>query len=155
MWNSLKWKTSHPKNVTFWPRRYKTFWNGKKCDDSAGTVPSYLFPSQICHLREPPVLGTPPPQKKTLSLQYIPISLRGWRIQTESLLVPEHQSVGSLELLYTTRLWPRKIYRSSHVVSECVTLLLCIPTYRCLLTPMHTTTYQNTNSHFAVYTSVW
>ena len=29
--------TSFPKNVTFWPRRYKTFLNGKKCDDSAGT----------------------------------------------------------------------------------------------------------------------
>ena len=26
-----------PKNVTFWPRRYKTFLNGKKCDDSAET----------------------------------------------------------------------------------------------------------------------
>ena len=26
--------TSFPENVTFWPRRYKTFLNGKKCDDS-------------------------------------------------------------------------------------------------------------------------
>jgi len=26
-----------PEIVTFWPRRYKTFWNRKKCDDSAGT----------------------------------------------------------------------------------------------------------------------
>jgi len=29
--------TSFPKNVTFWPRQYKTFLNGKKCDDWAGT----------------------------------------------------------------------------------------------------------------------
>jgi len=29
--------TSFPKNVTFWPRRNKTFLNGKEYDDSAGT----------------------------------------------------------------------------------------------------------------------
>ena len=29
--------TFFPKNVTFWPRRYKLFLNAKKCDDSAGT----------------------------------------------------------------------------------------------------------------------
>ena len=26
------------KNVTFWPHRYKTFLNRKKCDDSAGKI---------------------------------------------------------------------------------------------------------------------
>jgi len=31
---------SFQENVTFWPRRYTTFLNGKKCDDSAGTYTS-------------------------------------------------------------------------------------------------------------------
>jgi len=35
--------TSFPKNVTFWPRRYKTFLKGKKCDDSAGTETGLSF----------------------------------------------------------------------------------------------------------------
>jgi len=35
--------TSFPKNVTFWPR-YKTFLNGKKCDDSAGTETCFSVP---------------------------------------------------------------------------------------------------------------
>ena len=36
--------TSFPENVTFWPRRYKTFLNGKECDDSAGTETCFLLP---------------------------------------------------------------------------------------------------------------
>jgi len=36
--------TSFPKNDTFWPRRYKTFLNGKKCDDSAGTQTCFSLP---------------------------------------------------------------------------------------------------------------
>ena len=33
-----------PKNVTFWPRRYKKNLNGKKCDDSAGTETCFSLP---------------------------------------------------------------------------------------------------------------
>ena len=33
-----------PKNVTFWHRRYKTFLNGKKCDDSAWTEKCISLP---------------------------------------------------------------------------------------------------------------
>jgi len=36
--------TSFPKNVTFWPRRYETFLNRKKCDDSAGTETCFSLP---------------------------------------------------------------------------------------------------------------
>ena len=36
--------TSFPRNVTFWPCRYKTFLNGKKCDESAVTETCFSFP---------------------------------------------------------------------------------------------------------------
>ena len=36
--------TSFPKNVTFWPRRYKKKFNRKKCDDSAETETCFILP---------------------------------------------------------------------------------------------------------------
>jgi len=43
---------SFPKKVTFWPRRYKTFLNGKKCDDSVGRETCFSLPvSGRFHLR--------------------------------------------------------------------------------------------------------
>jgi len=43
-WLVMFFVTSFPKNVTFWPRRYKTFLNGKKCDDSARTETCFSLP---------------------------------------------------------------------------------------------------------------
>jgi len=45
--------TSFPKNFTFWHRRYKTFLNGKKCDDSAWTEKCITLPvSDFSHISE-------------------------------------------------------------------------------------------------------
>jgi len=45
--------TSFPENVTFWHRRYKTFLNGKKCDDSAWTEKCISLPvSDFTHISE-------------------------------------------------------------------------------------------------------
>jgi len=45
--------TFFPKNVTFLPRRYKMFLNGKKCDDSAGTETCFSLPvSDLSHISE-------------------------------------------------------------------------------------------------------
>ena len=41
---------SFPKNVTFWSRWYKTFLNGKKCDNLAGTETCFSLPVLVFSL---------------------------------------------------------------------------------------------------------
>jgi len=51
--------TSFPKNVTFWPRRYKTFLIGKKCDDLAGTETCFSLPARCRSPHQILVRGSP------------------------------------------------------------------------------------------------
>jgi len=59
--------TSFPKNVTFWPRRYKFFWNGRNVTIRLGLKHIFLFPSQICHLSRKREAGRPFRLRPTLT----------------------------------------------------------------------------------------
>jgi len=61
--------TSFPKKLTFRPRRYKKNWNGKKCDDSAGT--ETFFRSQIFHLFRKCEAGRPFGLRQTLDPNFL------------------------------------------------------------------------------------
>ena len=70
---------SHPsrKNVTFWPRWYKTFSTGRYVTIRLGLKHVFLFPSQICHLSRKREAGKPFGLRPTRIIVTMPNKLRG------------------------------------------------------------------------------